>query len=101
MNFKNLLFLSLTILLSQSLFSQSNYYWVGRTFDFKDTVEIGGGYKSVGYSNVLIIIKTKSGLAYGFGIPSGQSAVTRSGNEIFLNFKYYSGIENNYLNKIL
>jgi len=31
LNFKNLLFLSLTILLSQSLFSQSNYYWVGGT----------------------------------------------------------------------
>ena len=69
-----------------------NQTHIGGTFDFKDTVEIGGGYKSVGYSNVLLIVKTKFGLtaayAYDFGIPNGQSAVTRSGNEIFLKFKF-------------
>ena len=55
-------------------------------------VEIGGGYKSVGYSNVMLIVKTKFGLtaayAYDFGIPSGQVAVTQSGNEIFLKFRF-------------
>lgn len=69
-----------------------NQTHIGGTFDFKDTVEIGGGYKSVGYSNVLLIVKTKFGLtaayAYDFGIPNGQSAVTRSGNEIFVKFKF-------------
>lgn len=69
-----------------------NQTHIGGTFDFKDTVEIGGGYKSTGYSNVMLIVKTKFGLslayAYDFGIPSGQSAVTRSGNEIFLKFKF-------------
>lgn len=69
-----------------------NQTHIGGTFDFKDTVEIGGGYKSIGYSNVLLVVKTKFGLtaayAYDFGIPSGQSAVTRSGNEIFLKFKF-------------
>ena len=69
-----------------------NQTHIGGTFDFKDTVEIGGGYKSVGYSNVLLIVKTKFGLtaayAYDFGIPNGQSAVTRSGNEIFLKFRF-------------
>jgi type IX secretion system PorP/SprF family membrane protein len=69
-----------------------NQTHIGGTFDFKDTVEIGGGYKSTGYSNVLIIIKTKFGLtaayAYDFGIPNGQTAITRSGNEIFLKFKF-------------
>ena len=39
-----------------------NQTHIGGTFDFKDTVEIGGGYKSTGYSNALIIIKTKFGL---------------------------------------
>ena len=69
-----------------------NQTHIGGTFDFKDTVEIGGGYKSTGYSNALIIIKTKFGLtaayAYDFGIPNGQTAITRSGNEIFLKFKF-------------
>ena len=69
-----------------------NQTHIGGTFDFKDTVEIGGGYKSIGYSNILLIVKTKFGLtaayAYDFGIPSGQSAVTRSGNEIFLKFRF-------------
>ena len=69
-----------------------NQTHIGGTFDFKDTVEIGGGYNSIGYSNVLLAVKTKFGLtaayAYDFGIPSGQAAVTRSGNEIFLKFKF-------------
>ena len=69
-----------------------NQTHIGGTFDYKDTVEIGGGYKSVGYSNVMLIVKTKFGLtaayAYDFGIPSGQVAVTRSGNEIFLKFRF-------------
>ena len=69
-----------------------NQTHIGGTFDFKDTLEIGGGYKSTGYSNALIIIKTKFGLtaayAYDFGIPNGQTAITRSGNEIFLKFKF-------------
>ena len=69
-----------------------NQTHIGGTFDFKDTVEIGEGYKSIGYSNVLLIVKTKfvltAAYAYDFGIPSGQAAVTRSGNEIFLKFKF-------------
>ena len=69
-----------------------NQTHIGGTFDFKDTVEIGGGYKSIGYSNVMLIVKTKFGLtaayAYDFGIPSGQVAVTQSGNEIFLKFRF-------------
>ena len=69
-----------------------NQTHIGGTFDFKDTVEIGGGYKSIGYSNFLIIIKTKFGLtaayAYDFGIPNGESSVTRSGNEIFVKFRF-------------
>ena len=69
-----------------------NQTHIGGTFDFKDTVEIGGGYKSIGYSNFLIIIKTKFGLtaayAYDFGIPNGASALTRSGNEIFVKFRF-------------
>ena len=69
-----------------------NQTHIGGTFDFKDTVEIGGGYKSIGYSNILLIVKTKFGLsaayAYDFGIPNGESAVTRSGNEIFVKFKF-------------
>jgi type IX secretion system PorP/SprF family membrane protein len=69
-----------------------NQTHIGGTFDFKDTVEIGGGYKSIGYTNVLLIVKTKFGLtaayAYDFGIPNGESSVTRSGNEIFVRFKF-------------
>ena len=69
-----------------------NQTHIGGTFDFKDTIEIGGGYKSIGYSNLLLVVKTKFGLtaayAYDFGIPNGASAVTRSGNEIFVKFKF-------------
>jgi type IX secretion system PorP/SprF family membrane protein len=69
-----------------------NQTHIGGTFDFKDTIKIGGGYKSIGYSNFLLVVKTKFGLtaayAYDFGIPRGQAAVTRSGNEIFLKFKF-------------
>ena len=69
-----------------------NQTHIGSTLDFKNFVEIGAGYKSVGYTNVLLIVKTKFGLsaayAYDFGVPSGQAAVTRSGNEIFLKFKF-------------
>lgn len=77
-------------ILSNMVFSQTPY--ISGTFDFKDTVEIGGGYKSIGYTNVLLIIKTKFGhtaaYAYDFGIPNGKSAVTRSGNEIFVKFRF-------------
>ncbi|MDA9648634.1 PorP/SprF family type IX secretion system membrane protein [Flavobacteriaceae bacterium] len=69
-----------------------NQTHIGGTFDFKDTVEIGGGYKSTGYSNAILIVKTKFGLtaayAYDFGVPNGQAAITRSGNEIFLKFRF-------------
>ena len=65
---------------------------MGGTFDFKDTIEIGGGYKSTGYANVLLIVKTKFGLtaayAYDFGTPSGSAAITTNGSEIFLKFKF-------------
>ena len=69
-----------------------NQMHLGGTFDYKNIVEIGGGYKSTGYSNVMLIVKTKLGLtlayAYDFGTPAGQAAVTKSGNEIFLKFKF-------------
>lgn len=69
-----------------------NQMHLGGTFDYKNIIEVGGGYKSTGYSNVMLIVKTKFGLtaayAYDFGTPSGQAAVTKSGNEIFLKFKF-------------
>ena len=69
-----------------------NQTHMGGTFDFKDTIEIGGGYKSTGYANVLLIVKTKFGLtaayAYDFGTPNGSAAITTSGTEIFLKFKF-------------
>jgi len=69
-----------------------NQTHMGGTFDFEDTVEIGGGYKSTGYANLLLIVKTKFGLtaayAYDFGTPSGSAAITTSGTEIFLKFKF-------------
>ena len=69
-----------------------NQTHMGGTFDFKDTIEIGGGYKSTGYANLLLIVKTKFGLtaayAYDFGTPSGSAAITTSGTEIFLKFKF-------------
>jgi hypothetical protein len=51
-----------------------------------------GGYKSTGYANVLLIVKTKLGLtaacAYDFGMSKGSAAMTTSGSEIFLKFKF-------------
>ena len=55
-------------------------------------MEIGRAYKSRGYANVLLIIKTKFGItvayAYDFGTPSGSGTITTSGTEIFLKFKF-------------
>ena len=69
-----------------------NQTHMGGTFDFKDTIEIGDGYKSTGYANVLLIVKTKLGLtaacAYDFGMSKGSAAMTTSGSEIFLKFKF-------------
>ena len=64
-----------------------NQTHIGATLGFGDIIEIGTGYKSTGYTNALLMIKTKFGIiiafAYDYGIPSGSSAVTKSGNEIF------------------
>ena len=69
-----------------------NQTHIGGTLDFKDALEIGGGYKSTGYANVLLIVKTKFGLtaayAYDFGMSKGSAAMTTSGSEIFLKFKF-------------
>ena len=60
--------------------------------NFKNFLEIGAGYKNIGFTNFLLMVKTKFGLsvayAYEFGIPSGQAAVTRSGNELFIKFNF-------------
>ena len=43
-------------------------------------LEIGAGYKNIGFTNFLLMVKTKFGLsvayAYEFGIPNGQAAVS-------------------------
>lgn len=69
-----------------------NQTHIGGTFDFKDTVEVGGGYKSTGYTNIMLLVKTKSGLtmayAYDFGTPNGPTAVTQSGYEFVLKFNF-------------
>jgi len=43
-------------------------------------------------ANLLLIVKTKFGLtaayAYDFGTPNGSAAITTSGTEIFLKFKF-------------
>ncbi|GIS21680.1 MAG: hypothetical protein CM15mP122_1860 [Bacteroidota bacterium] len=69
-----------------------NQTHIGGTLDFKNFLEIGAGYKNIGFTNFLLMVKTKFGLsvayAYEFGIPSGQAAVTRSGNELFIKFNF-------------
>ena len=64
----------------------------GGTYDFKEIFEVGGGYKSTRYMNVMAIIKTKFGLslayAYDFRGASNDVEVQRSGNEIFLKFNF-------------
>ncbi len=69
-----------------------NQTHIGSTLGFGDIIEIGSGYKTTGYTNALLMIKTKFGIiiafAYDYGIPSGSSAVTKSGNEIFLKYKF-------------
>jgi hypothetical protein len=53
---------------------------------------IASGHKHTSYAHVLLIVKTKFGLtaayAYDFGTPSGTVAITTSGTEIFLKFKF-------------
>ena len=64
----------------------------GGTYDFKEIFEVGGGYKSTRYMNVMAIIKTKFGLslayAYDFRGASNDVEIQKSGNEIFLKFKF-------------
>lgn len=64
----------------------------GGTYDFKEIFEVGGGYKSTRYMNVMAIVKTKFGLslayAYDFRGASNDVEVQRSGSEIFLKFKF-------------
>lgn len=64
----------------------------GGTYDFKEIFEVGGGYKSTRYMNVMAIVKTKFGLsvayAYDFRGASNDVEVQRSGNEIFLKFNF-------------
>ena len=69
-----------------------NQTHIGATLGFGDIIEIGSGYKNTGYTNALLMIKTKFGItvafAYDYGIPSGSSAVTKSGSEFFLKYKF-------------
>jgi type IX secretion system PorP/SprF family membrane protein len=64
----------------------------GGTYDFKGIFEVGGGYKSTRYMNVMAIIKTKFGLslayAYDFRGSSNDVEVQKSGSEIFLKFNF-------------
>ena len=64
----------------------------GGTYDYKGLFEVGGGYKSTRYMNVMAIVKTKFGLslayAYDFRGASNDVEVQRSGNEIFLKFNF-------------
>lgn len=64
----------------------------GGTYDYKGQFEVGGGYKSTKYMNVMAIVKTKFGLslayAYDFRGASNDVEVQKSGNEIFLKFKF-------------
>jgi type IX secretion system PorP/SprF family membrane protein len=64
----------------------------GGTYDFKGIFEVGGGYKSTRYMNVMAIVKTKFGLslayAYDFRGSSNDVEVQRSGSEIFLKFNF-------------
>lgn len=69
-----------------------NTVHLGGTYDFKGIFEVGGGYKSTRYMNVMAIIKTKFGLslayAYDFRGTSNDVEVQRSGSEIFLKFTF-------------
>jgi len=64
----------------------------GGTYDYKGLFEVGGGYKSTKYMNVMAIVKTKFGLsvayAYDFRGASNDVEVQRTGNEIFLKFNF-------------
>ena len=69
-----------------------NTVHLGGTYDFKGIFEVGGGYKSTRYMNVMAIVKTKFGLslayAYDFRGASNDVEVQRSGSEIFLKFTF-------------
>lgn len=64
----------------------------GGTLDFNNTLELGAGYKTNGFSNVLLIYKTKFGLslayAYDFGAVNVLSAINKSGSEIFIKYNF-------------
>jgi type IX secretion system PorP/SprF family membrane protein len=64
----------------------------GGTYDYKGIFEVGGGYKTTQYMNVMAIIKTKFGFslayAYDFRGASNDVEIQKSGSEIFLKFKF-------------
>ena len=65
---------------------------LGGTYDYKGIFEVGGGYKSTRYMNVMVIVKTKFGLslayAYDFRGAANDVEIQRTGNEIFLKFNF-------------
>ena len=69
-----------------------NQIHYGTTLDFKNTIEIGSGYKSTGFINLILILKTKFGftIAYAYDYPSPEEnpAIARSGSEFFIKFKF-------------
>ena len=72
--------------------SIGNTVHLGGTYDYKGVFEVGGGYKSTRYMNVIAIVKTNFGLslayAHDFRGAANDVEVQRTGNEIFLKFNF-------------
>ena len=58
----------------------------------KTQLKLAPGYKSTGFINLILILKTKFGftIAYAYDYPSPEEnpAIARSGSEFFIKFKF-------------
>jgi len=68
-----------------------NQMSIGGNFNFKNTFEIGMGYKSIDYAYVMFMLKLKMGIDIGYATDFGvgnNSNLSRTGFELFAKYRF-------------
>ena len=72
--------------------STRNLVHFGSTFSYNNFIEVGMGYKSTKYIDLLFLLKTKIGLTLGYGYDfrakGNEVEVQKSGSEIFAKYSF-------------
>jgi len=75
--------------------STKNLVHFGSTLAYNDFIEVGMGYKSTQYIDLLFLLKTKIGLTLGYGYDfrakGNEVEVQKSGSEIFAKYRFNIG----------